>query len=136
MNYYKQKGLAISEFLISLPLLLAVFTLITDIGYYLIQQNMLNKQVQNGANFAAINIQDDIFPSEDVIKNIVAHGIPNEDSYISFIGKDNVSVLVDYQMKVIKVTANSTYNSFFSTLSNIEIGNIPLTATTIVAFRN
>lgn len=74
----KQSGIAAAEFLVTLPILLLIFTAIIEFGNAFIRYSTLNKSVQNAARFAVVEVYgtsraNDI-ADETEIKNLVLYG--------------------------------------------------------------
>lgn len=57
-SHYRQQGLAIVEFAITLPLLLLIALGVTELGRGLYQYNTLTKAVQDGARYLGANSID------------------------------------------------------------------------------
>ncbi len=80
MNRYirKQFGLAAVEFLVTLPVLLFIFTVVIEFGNAFIRYSTLNKSVQNAVRFAVVDIYgtstSDAIANEADIKNMVLYG--------------------------------------------------------------
>ncbi|MGF1842856.1 pilus assembly protein [Vibrio clamense] len=75
---HKQNGLAAAEFIIVFPVLLLLLVGVIEIGNIMLEQNSLNKGVQNGARYAVTEVYGtssyDQIADEDEIKNIVLYG--------------------------------------------------------------
>ncbi|MFH0257285.1 TadE/TadG family type IV pilus assembly protein [Vibrio rumoiensis] len=143
----QQQGLAAIEFIIALPVLLLMMAAMADIGHLFIQYNVLNKTVQNGANYAAIRMQEATLlePTPNVngvsndTKNVVVYGSPDttQSEVMSGLGVNDVNVAIDDAAKTISVSASYQFNAFFSPLpfTDIEVGRT-LTASADVLYRN
>lgn len=143
----QQQGLAAIEFIIALPVLLLLMAAMADIGHLFIQYNVLNKTVQNGANYAAIRMQEATLleptPSIGSVKSdtrdVVVYGSPDTSQSVVMQGLSTGDVIVDIDddAKTISVTAHHQYNAFFSPLpfTDIEV-SMPLEATANVLYRN
>ncbi|WP_038150257.1 TadE/TadG family type IV pilus assembly protein [Vibrio litoralis] len=142
-----QQGLAAIEFIIALPVLLLLMAAMADIGHLFIQYNVLNKTVQNGANYAAIRMQEATLlePTPNInsvsndTKTVVVYGSPDmsQSSVMTGMSTGDVNVAIDDAAKTISVSASYQYNAFFSPLpfTNIEVGK-NLTASADVLYRN
>ncbi|HCH00717.1 MAG TPA: pilus assembly protein TadE [Vibrio sp.] len=129
-----QQGLAAIEFIIALPVLLLLMAAMADIGHLFIQYNVLNKTVQNGANYAAIRMQEATLlePTPNInsvsndTKTVVVYGSPDmsQSSVMTGMSTGDVNVAIDDAAKTISVSASYQYNAFFSPLpfTNIEVG--------------
>ncbi|MEI8655392.1 MULTISPECIES: TadE/TadG family type IV pilus assembly protein [Vibrio] len=74
----KQSGIAAAEFLVTLPVLLFIFTVVIEFGNAFIRYSTLNKSVQNAARYAVVDIYGTAtsgsIANENDIKNMVMYG--------------------------------------------------------------
>ncbi|MCZ4373015.1 pilus assembly protein [Vibrio diazotrophicus] len=74
----KQSGIAAVEFLVTLPVLLLIFTVVIEFGNAFIRYSTLNKSVQNAARYAVVNIYGTAtsgsIANESDIKKMVMYG--------------------------------------------------------------
>jgi Flp pilus assembly protein TadG len=74
----KQSGIAAVEFLVTLPVLLFIFTVVIEFGNALIRYSTLNKSVQNAARYAVMDIYGTAtsgsIANESDIKKLVMYG--------------------------------------------------------------
>ena len=79
-SFQKQKGLAVIEFIIALPVLLMLSVLIIDVCRAFIQYTEVNKALQNGARYALVDTYGTLdfsaIADEASIKNVVVYGKP------------------------------------------------------------
>ena len=79
--FQEQKGLAIIEFIIALPVLLMLSVLIIDVCRAFIQYTEVNKALQNGARYALVDTYGTLdfsaIADEASIKNVVVYGKPS-----------------------------------------------------------
>lgn len=146
-SHSQQQGLAAIEFLFALPVLLLLMAAMADFGNLFIKYNSLSKAVQNGANYAAIRMQETTLleptPSISEVttsaKNVVVYGSPDttQSPIMSGLGTNSVSVNINQAAETISVSASYRYNAFFSPLpfTDIEVSK-DLTASADVAYRN
>ena len=74
----KQSGIAAVEFLVTLPVLLFIFTVVIEFGNAFIRYSTLNKSVQNAARYAVVDIYGTAtsgsIANESDIKKMVMYG--------------------------------------------------------------
>ncbi|MBD0787528.1 pilus assembly protein [Vibrio sp. Y2-5] len=74
----KQSGIAAVEFLVTLPVLLFIFTVVIEFGNAFIRYSTLNKSVQNAARYAVVDIYGTAtsgsIANDTDIKNMVMYG--------------------------------------------------------------
>ncbi len=115
MRIKNKRGMAAVEFLITLPLLLMVLTIIVEFGTAYIRYNTLSKSVQNAVRYS---IRDSQFFIADFasIKNMVVYGkktvIDGDEPILKSFGVEDVSVVYDEtddDEKYVVVTGTYTY---------------------------
>lgn len=115
MRVKNKRGMAAVEFLITLPLLLMVLTIVVEFGTAYIRYNTLSKSVQNAVRYS---IRDSQFFIADFssIKNMVVYGkktvIDGDEPILYSFGVENVSVVyddTDDDEKYVVVTGTYTY---------------------------
>ncbi|WP_165310385.1 TadE/TadG family type IV pilus assembly protein [Vibrio ziniensis] len=135
----KNKGLAAVEFLITLPLLVLVLTIIVEFGTAYIRYNTLSKSVQNAVRYAVRDVYGTATPyaiaNINLVKNMVVYGKKNkEDDDLPILNSfaiSDVSVSYDNEDaddKYVVVTANYTYQPifrylYFGTLSDLTMSS-------------
>lgn len=79
-SFQEQKGLAVIEFIIALPVLLMLSVLIIDVCRAFIQYTEVNKALQNGVRYALVDTYGTLdfsaIADEASIKNVVVYGKP------------------------------------------------------------
>lgn len=115
MRVKNKRGMAAVEFLITLPLLLMVLTIVVEFGTAYIRYNTLSKSVQNAVRYS---IRDSQFFIADFssIKNMVVYGkktvIDGDEPILYSFGVEDVSVVyddTDDDEKYVVVTGTYTY---------------------------
>lgn len=104
----KQSGIAAVEFLVTLPILLLIFTVVIEFGNAFIRYSTLNKSVQNAARYAVVDIYGTATSSsianETDIKNMVMYG---KKSFAQ--GETPVPILDSLKLTDISVTPAGNY---------------------------
>ncbi len=135
----KSSGIAAVEFLIVLPVLLLILTLIVEFGNAFVRYNTLNKMVQNAARYSVV----DIYGSEDVdsiadltsIQNMVLYGrktpiadqLPVLDSI-----QVEINEVVDGGISYVVVTASYPYQPIMNLISIDALTNLQLTSSAVM----
>jgi hypothetical protein len=97
----RQKGLAMVEFTILLPLLLMFFVAVAEFGILFFTHTTLTKTVENGARFLANNSIDQVnrtvidAGSETIVKNLVVYGNAAGTGSVLIDGMTTADVSVD-----------------------------------------
>src|SRR5690606_4743333 len=78
LSIRKSSGIAAVEFLITLPLLLLIFSGIVEFGNAFLRYNTLSKAVQNGVRISVVDVYGSSNSAEvsddTLIKNVVVYG--------------------------------------------------------------
>lgn len=139
LSVRKSSGIAAVEFLIVLPVLLLILTLIVEFGNAFVRYNTLNKMVQNAARYSVV----DIYGSEDVdaiaditsIQNMVLYGrkapiadqLPVLDSI-----QVQINEVVDGGVSYVVVTASYPYQPIMNLLPIEALTNLQLTSSAVM----
>lgn len=118
-----QKGLAIIEFILALPVLLMLTVLVIDVSRAFIQYTEVNKALQNGARYAVVDTYGTLdfegIAEESDIKNVVIYGTPSGvgTPVIDYIEAADIIVTQPTDTnKVVTISATYNYEPVFSTL--------------------
>ena len=120
----RQSGIAAVEFLITLPVLLLILTIIVEFGNAFISYNTLSKTVQNAARYSVRDVYGTADPYAvadfDSIKNMVVYGNKTQPAgdnppvVLDGLETSNVQVTIDG--KYVVVTASYTYSPILNFL--------------------
>ncbi|MFV0449282.1 MAG: TadE family protein [Vibrio sp.] len=136
----KQSGLAAVEFLVTLPILLFIFTAVIEFGNAFIHYSTLNKSVQNAARYAVVDIygtaMSNAIADENDIKKMVMYGkksfadgeIPKP--ILDSLQLDNISVTKDGDYVVI--SAAYDFESILNLLPIDALDNLNIRSSAIM----
>lgn len=132
----KISGIAAVEFLITLPLLLLIFTGIVEFGNAFLRYNTLSKAVQNGVRISVVDVYGSsnaaVVAGDTLIKNVVVFG--NKEgtgsAVLDTLTVDDVTVVRDTALdsngnsyvQYITVTAVYDYSPLLNYLSDVLTG--------------
>jgi hypothetical protein len=118
----RQRGVAIVEYVVVLPICLLLILGTAEFGRALLQYNVLTQSVQDGARYLSSRALlgttgvVDITPElEDEVRNLVVYGnrLGTGNPRLRGFDPDNVSV-TDEGLGVVRVEANYDYDAIFS----------------------
>lgn len=136
----KQSGIAAVEFLVTLPVLLFIFTVVIEFGNAFVRYSVLNKSVQNAARYAVVNIYGTAtsgsIANESDIKNMVMYG---KTSFVQ--GETPTPILESLTLDDISVTpvgnyvvvsANYDYQSILNLLPIDALDNLTVRSSAVM----
>ncbi|MGV6826250.1 MAG: TadE/TadG family type IV pilus assembly protein [bacterium] len=145
-----QKGLAVVEFAIALPLIALLALAVTELGRGLYQFNTLSRAVHDGARYLSdvarngigeVDVSTFVSNTENlVIYGTITQGNSGDELLYDFVNRGSVSVTPDYILMSdgdtadnhIRVSATYTFNPLFPALANLGYSMLPsFTATAV-----
>lgn len=145
---YKQRGLAVVEFAIALPLIILMALAVTELGRGMYQYNTLSKAVHDGARYLsdnAVNTVGEIdidLALETATQRVVVYGSVNinGNKVLDDLSEGDVDVLPvwidlsdgDVDDNHVQVSADFTYDPLFDALSALGYSLIPSIRVTAV----
>ncbi len=134
---HHQFGIAAVEFLITLPLLLLIFTVIVEFGNLFLRYNTLSKSVQNAVRYSVTDVYGTANPSDiaatDNIKNMVVYGnkAGSGNPILENLKKDDVTVDSSIS-KYVVVTASYTYSPLLNFIPYESISSLTFTSSSVM----
>jgi len=136
----KQSGIAAVEFLVTLPVLLLIFTVVIEFGNAFIRYSTLNKSVQNAARYAVVDIYGTAtsgsIANENDIKNMVMYGKKSFSEgetptpILDSLTRDNIAVTPVGNYVVI--SANYDYQSILNLLPIDALDNLTIQSSAVM----
>ncbi|MCF7362984.1 MULTISPECIES: TadE/TadG family type IV pilus assembly protein [Vibrio] len=136
----KQSGIAAVEFLVTLPVLLFIFTVVIEFGNAFIRYSTLNKSVQNAARYAVVDIYGTAtsgsIANESDIKKMVMYGKTSFEqgekptAVLDSLTLDNISVIPVGNYVVI--SANYDYQPILNLLPIDALDNLTVRSSAVM----
>lgn len=136
----KQSGIAAVEFLVTLPVLLLIITVVIEFGNAFVRYSILNKSVQNAARYAVVDIYGTAtsgsIANESDIKKMVMYGKKSFSDgetptpILDSLTLDNISVTPVGNYVV--VSANYDYQSIMNLLPIDALDNLTVRTSAVM----